>query len=213
MSGKIINKKTYVFTGDRIEKAKQIESVLSDFLQTTVRDYKILDLGCGDGEIGRYFSKYNDVTLADIEDQRLVKTTKFILLDKEYLRLPFKDDIFDIVISNHVIEHLSQEDLNDAENHLYTIHKVLNDQGICYFTTPNKNYPIEPHHKIPLIHYFWEFKDIKLLSTGDMKRIILSSGFGYKDYTTWLISRITEYNVPKWLSWLAPTNVFILVKK
>jgi SAM-dependent methyltransferase len=211
MKGKIINKKTYTYTGDREDKAHQICAVLNNYYNDVLINKKILDLGCGDGEIGRYFSQWNNVVLADIEDQRIVQTTKFVELDEDG-DLPFKDKSFDIVLSNHVIEHLGHENLNSHQKHLEEIKRVLKIGGICYFATPNKNYPIEPHHKLPLMHYFYDFGDIQLLSQGDMRKLFHKVEFGYKEYTMWIVRKLKGYDAPEWLSFIMPTNVFILIK-
>jgi SAM-dependent methyltransferase len=208
----IINKKGYTFTGDRIEKAIQIECVLRNHMDDLIKEKKILDLGCGDGVIGEYFAQNNDVIVADIEDMRLNKNTNFIFVDDNG-DLPFKDKEFDIVITNHVIEHILDDTLNSHQKHLEEIHRVMKDDGVCYFATPNKNYPIEPHHKIPLLHYFDPYTDITLISYGEMKKLFKQTSFHYTDYTIWVAQKIRGFDVPLWLSWILPSNIFILQKE
>ncbi len=63
-------------------------------------------------------------------------------------RLPFRDESFDVVFSNSVIEHVGGP--HDQETFAREIARV----GRSYFVqTPNRNFPLEPHYMTPLIHY------------------------------------------------------------
>ena len=53
---------------------------------------------------------------------------------------------FDVIICNHVIEHVKWQDEVLGE-----ISRVLKKDGICYMTCPNKIWPMEPHLKLPLL--------------------------------------------------------------
>src|SRR3989338_5146868 len=88
---------------------------------------KSLDVGCGNGIITRNLGKIcKEIIGVDIEDKRLIKEGyKFILIKDE--KLPFKDNTFDVVISNQVIEHV-----NDQDDHIKEIYRVLKDDGVCY---------------------------------------------------------------------------------
>ncbi len=97
----------FIVTEKRILKAKKIESVLVDYISDKIKNKKILDIGCGNGEIAGYFLKSgNEVYCVDIEDQRIEKDSCiFSKVDSEIL--PFSDNYFDIVFSNHIIEHVT----------------------------------------------------------------------------------------------------------
>ena len=62
--------------------------------------------------------------------------------------MPFPDNYFDIVVSNHVVEHVSNQNLHFSE-----MARVLKPNGIVYFATPNRLWPWEVHYQLPLIHY------------------------------------------------------------
>lgn len=131
-----------VFYLNRLQKAKMIEAFLQDFLNSPIKGYTILDIGCGNGDISDYFAEKNNQYAVDIEDARNKKDSnvRFRLIDSE--QLPYNDNFFDIVLSHHVIEHVKNQDL-----HLKEIHRVLKRGGICYLGTPNKSSPLMEGHK------------------------------------------------------------------
>ena len=222
----------YTASTNRIEKARKIDVVLCDFFSMrTLENKKILDYGCGSGHIARYFAKRNDVTAADIADQRDADQRngmRFVLIESG--RMPFEDASFDIVLLNHVIAYVP-----DQERLMLEVRRILRDGGVCYFATPNRNFPLEAHSKIPLIHYlpwpvfFAIFKRVMcsdqpvyLLSYRDMVRLIHAAGFKAREYTVDIIRNPEKYfelalpfhrRFPAWLRHFSPTNVFVLVKE
>jgi len=140
----------FMVNDNRRAKANKIMRVLNEAFgkrEPTVSKDTLLDIGTGNGEIASYLSAVYEVTSVDITDQRKIKNGfKFVkLIDT---KLPFADQSFDIVISNHVIEHVK-----DAENHLSEIKRVLKDNGLVYLATPNRFWPWEVHNKIFFLHY------------------------------------------------------------
>lgn len=221
--------KGFAVSKDRIIKAKKIESVLNDYLNKKVTNFKILDIGAGDGFISSYFiTKKNKVTCVDIEDQRIEKKAKFFKVISS--KLSFKSDEFDIVISNHVIEHIKNQKL-----HLEEIRRVLKKDGVCYIATPNWNFPVEPHYKLPLIHYLPQKAFVKILKITKLyteslyllsykEMINLFRDFTIKEYTDEVIKNPNKYSIkdnlisklpPQIISnikSISPTNIFILRK-
>lgn len=223
--------KGFATSEDRGIKALKIEGILKDYLKEEIKGFKILDLGCGSGLIGEYFSKNNEVFCADVEDQRKNKENTGFVYIKE-TKVDLEDEFFDIVISNHVIEHIK-----DQKGHLEEIRRVLKKDGVCYFAAPNRYFPVEPHYKIPLIHYLPGFLFLKLLKfLGAYKEDIYLLGyfrltkllrvdFKIFEYTHLILKNPEKFfvgNLPtkklpikilKKNNFMLPTNIFILKKK
>ena len=126
---------------DRQRKAQMIEAILADYLAAPVRGYKILDIGSGNGGISEYLNAQNEVFSVDVQDVRANSDNGILFVQVSDEHLPFEDNMFDIVLSHHVIEHVGDQRL-----HLNEIRRVLTDDGICYMATPNKSSPIMEGH-------------------------------------------------------------------
>jgi len=102
---------------------------------------KILDYGCGDGGLLEYFSKYTPKkNLYGVEVSRIrvnkVKKKGFNCeyIDKNYVRLRYPSDNFDVVTMIEVIEHIPKRNIG---NILKEINRVLKPGGKIICTTPN----------------------------------------------------------------------------
>jgi SAM-dependent methyltransferase len=153
----------------RLLKAKKIELLLD--LDVGATELKLLEIGTGSGGIAHYFaniSKLNfDVDAVDVVDNRLVcDGYNFKLVSG--VKLPFADETFDVLITNHVIEHVG--DYSAQCEHLKEIRRVLKKNAIGYLAVPNRWMLIEPHFK--LIFLSWLPKKLrtpylKLMKKGD----------------------------------------------
>lgn len=216
---------------ERQRKAAKINAILGDASHKETKGLKILDIGCGSGEITEFFSEQNTVYCVDVEDQRKSKAFgQFSPVTSEIL--PFSDSEMDIVITNHVIEHVS-----DYKLHLKEIHRVLKSTGHCYLACPNRIFPWETHYKIPLLHYLpYSFfhgilrmaghyrEDVYLLDYFKLKREV-SKYFYIDEYTHQIVANpekfISEEMIPsfmsgmklRWLNPLSPTIILVLMKK
>jgi glycosyltransferase involved in cell wall biosynthesis/SAM-dependent methyltransferase len=132
---------------NRLSKAIKIKVILDEYLeQIPNRKLLALDIGTGNGEIAHYLSDYFNVISVDINDHRLISNNFSFLIANE--SLPFLSNIFDIVISNHVIEHVK-----NTKEHISEILRVLKPDGWFYLATPNRLWPWEVHYQVPLAHY------------------------------------------------------------
>ena len=128
----------------RIIKAKKIVVVLKE--HANLKNASLLDIGTGSGHVIQQIAKHcKRATSVDLHDERLIKKGyRFKKVSDEHL--PFEDNSFDVAISNHVLEHVPNQQL-----HLDEIHRVLKKGGIFYLATPNRWWYKDPHYKLPFI--------------------------------------------------------------
>lgn len=150
-------------------KAEKIEQLLklSDFKQPIA----MLEIGCGSGGISHYFAthpKLNiQVTAIDTHDNRQIHESYKYHSVKD-TDLPFEKDNFDVVITNHVIEHVGQRDAQIQ--HLKEIRRVLKPNGVGYLAVPNRWMITEPHYKLKFLSWLprsWRTPYLRLMRKGD----------------------------------------------
>jgi hypothetical protein len=88
--------------------------------------------------------------------------------------LPFRENAFDLVISNAVIEHVGDE---DAQQQFASEHDRVGKNWIL--TTPNRWFPVESHTKTVFLHWSrrWRARQrlfTRLLSRRDLRRLLPS---------------------------------------
>jgi ubiquinone/menaquinone biosynthesis C-methylase UbiE len=112
---------------------------------------RLLDIGCGDGAYTiRLADGFNRVDAIDIQADRLALFTEQIkgsaaadritVSEMSATQLDYPDRTFDLVTSIEVLEHI--EELDQA---LEEIQRVLKPDGRFAFTTPNRWFPFETH--------------------------------------------------------------------
>ena len=163
---------------DRSSKGRLIEAILTDFIGEPIEGRVILDIGCGNGGISEHFAGRNEVHSVDVSDQRWHGDGEFsfYLVDSEHL--PFDDGTFDIVLSHHVIEHVSDQVL-----HLEEIRRTLREGGICYLATPNKTSPILKGH----------VGNAQVLPYSEMARLFERTGWRHHEYSSRVVTRPDEF--------------------
>lgn len=144
-------------------KGKKVHQQIVDFcnLLKIKKGIKILDLGCGRGDLaiecarrgavvtGIDYSK-DGITLAkeSLKNQSLLiqQNVKFLVMDAK--KLKFSDNTFDIVTSVDVFEHLYHEELEVVMRELS---RVLKKNGkLIIHTAPNKIY-------LDYVHKLWTY--------------------------------------------------------
>lgn len=97
---------------------------------------KILDLGCGDGNVSQLFLEKGEVIGVDIAKEALKKAAslgiKTKLHDLNKLPLPFGDESFDAIVLTDTLEHLL-----DPLGVLKESRRILTPGGQVIITVPN----------------------------------------------------------------------------
>ena len=205
----------------RKRKALMIIVVLNDY--KNIKTSKILDIGTGSGVIAHEIGKISkDVYSVDVIDERVIKNN-FMFKKIKNEKLPFKNNEFDIVISNHVMAHVKNDEL-----HLKEIKRLLKDDGVAYLSMLNRLWPLEPN--FGLLFLSWlpkKFADfyVRFMGKGTYYNVNpltynnfikkINKYFTYEDMTIKVIRQKTQmpntiYNLIKIFS---PVWILILKKR
>lgn len=139
----------------RRKKAAKIQQLIQRQIGEETGPIRLLEIGTGSGVIASVLASSlpagSEVHGVDVVDQRVV-SDGYWFTQVAGTKLPFDDEYFDIVVSNHVIEHVG--DWHDQRHHLEEIRRVLKQEGWLYLAFPQKWGPYEPHYGIPLLSWF-----------------------------------------------------------
>lgn len=180
--------------GTRWPKAEKIRRLLDAAFAGGPR--RVLEIGTGSGAIAHYFSRVDDgaheVRAVDVADQRQVSDGfRFDVYDGRHL--PFADRSFDVVISNHVIEHVGSRAEQAA--HLAEIGRVLVPGGCAYLAAPSRWQVVEPHFHLPFLSWLpprWRDAYVRLAGKGNgydcnplahagLERLLAATGLSYRN--------------------------------
>lgn len=153
----------------RRHKAQKIDQLLK--LSDLKQPISMLEIGCGSGGIAHYFATHPrlniQVTAIDTHDNRQIHDS-YKYYPVKNAELPFDKESFDVVITNHVIEHVGQRD--SQIQHLNEIRRVLKPNGIGYLAVPNRWMVTEPHYKLIFLSWlprYWRTPYLRLMKKGD----------------------------------------------
>lgn len=107
-------------------------------LDRYVNKKRVLDVGCGSGFFSKYFIERNcKVVSIDYSNEALKLTgklnNKIMLIKGNILNLPLKEESFDFVFSDGLLEHYK-----NPKQILLEIKKILKSGGIISTFVPNK---------------------------------------------------------------------------
>jgi len=233
----------YYGRSNRERKAFTMVAILHDYLGEKLKSSKILDVGASTGYIDNIIADYSSqVEGLDIDEDAINFAKKtfnknnlnFELSDA--LNLNYENESFDIIICNHVYEHVTDDRVLMDE-----IYRVLKFDGICLFTAGNRICLIEPHYKLPFLSLLPRFIShiyMRLMNKGDyyhekhrtywgLKKLICN--FSYDDYTKEVVAcperfkvdymikqgsfkQLVAVGICKYIFWACPTYIWVLKK-
>ena len=124
------------------------------------RSLSVLDMGCGDGRVMRFFDGLGHTLSGfDLPDREAALNEQMapllgdqfghrIRIMRDERRIPFEDGIFDVVYANQVFEHVRFLDQMVSE-----VTRVLRPGGTLIALFPLATYPLEGHSLIPFAHW------------------------------------------------------------
>ncbi len=184
----------------RLRKAAKLITVVER--ERPLAGARILDIGTGNGTIAHALSAVagddGSVASIDVADVR-VEREGFTFTTYDGARLPFDDAAFDVVVSNHVLEHVG--DAAAQSRHLAEITRVLRAGGVAYVALPHRWQLVENHHRLPLLGWVrggladrymraagrGERFDIRALGRREFTRMMRAAGLVARDATDDLV--------------------------
>lgn len=175
-------------------KALKIERLLQ--MEPGELPLRMLEVGTGSGGIAHYFGTHPSlrciVDAVDVVDNRQV-SEGYRYLQVEGTGLPFADGDFDVVLSNHVIEHVG--DFEAQRRHLAELKRVLKPGGRGYLAVPNRWMLMEPHYRLAFLSWLprrWRTPYLRAARKGDVydceplmlpqiEQLLAEAGFHYQN--------------------------------
>jgi ubiquinone/menaquinone biosynthesis C-methylase UbiE len=139
----------------RRAKARKLLSVVLHFLgREDLEGMRIADVGCSTGFIADELTGAGGRTVGvDIDRPGLARASErfgdqvlFVLAEGD--RLPLSDRSVDVIVFNHIYEHVVDPDAVVTE-----LHRVLSDNGVVYLGLGNRLGIVEPHYRLPFLSY------------------------------------------------------------
>ncbi len=225
-------------------KADKVAAVILDYAGNDPAQYTCLDIGCAAGSFSQFLSPlFRRVIAFDIDREAISQAQKqhagynILYLLADSMRIPLQDGSIDVVICNHVYEHVPS-----AQRLLDEIHRVLKEDGFCYFTAATWFIIREPHYNLYFLSWLPRFLSNlyvrvtgkaevyyeELLNLRQLKRLV--SRFSVEDYTLKIITQPKRFHaedvIPekslltrlpltllRHLYFFIPTYVWILTKR
>jgi SAM-dependent methyltransferase len=194
----------------RRRKAAKLISVIQHFLgreEQGLAGLTVADIGCSAGFIAdelaaagaaRTIGVDIDVPGLRAAQQRFAPRVGFVCADGE--RLPFADGSVDVIVFNHIYEHVVDPDAVIAE-----LHRILAPTGVLYLALGNVYGIVEPHYKLPFLSYLpYPLADRYVRATGRADHYHeryrsrsglarMTAGFTVWDYTYSLLAEPSRF--------------------
>ena len=184
-----------------------------------LRGCRLLDVGAGSGLIAEHFvdlvGSEGQVSALDTTNQ--LKTDRVDFHEVSGTAIPFEADTFDIVISNHVIEHVGEA--KDQVHHLEEAVRVLKADGLLYLAMPNRWAVMEPHFRLAFLSWLprklrtpWvrafqgrgKIYDCEPLSRREALALLGTCNFQAEDITREVLGLMADLEFAGPARWLVP---------
>lgn len=156
----------------RRAKAAKIVAVLEHWLGTgDLSGRTLLDVGSSTGFIADELHRAGarviglDIDQPGLAASRTRLSAEVLLLCAEGERLPLADDSVDLVVFNHIYEHVL-----DPAAVMRELARVLAPGGAMFLGFDNRRYPVEPHHRLVGLSWLpprWGSRYLRAAGRGD----------------------------------------------
>lgn len=232
-------------TGYKRPKIQKMLAVLADCGAISPEEPRgvAVDVGCSGGLFASAVAgSFEQVIGVDIDGNALAVARRdfavpnVVYLKGDSMRLPLPDASVDLVICNHVYEHVP-----DARRLFAEIFRVMKQDGCCYLGAASRLTLMEPHYHLPFLSWLPKpLADFYMRMTGRGDRYYenlrtlqgirsLIDAFVTSDYTLRILDDPDRFHardlmpkgglvdrIPGWLwraaYWLLPSFIFILRK-
>jgi SAM-dependent methyltransferase len=185
------------YRAQRRAKGQKIIAILQDFLGSSLSETSVLDVGCSIGEIdGLLLPKVPFLLGMDVDfgslDIARQSYPRLSLVQASGERLPFADQSWDLLICAQVYEHV-----DDQEGLFSELWRVLSPGGVCFFSGPNRLWPVEEHYHLPLLSWLprtWADSYMRWAGKGEV--------YEWRPLTYWRLRRLLagfiliDYTIP-----------------
>jgi len=132
------------------ERAQEVLTLLKG--RVALEGKTILDLGCGPAPISEGLRHLSPLLVGLDRDKHYLKkakeTTSLKLILGDATSLPFKDQSFEFVLCNDVLEHVREQ-----ARLIQELLRILARSGAAYIQCANKYQIIEPHFLLPFLSW------------------------------------------------------------
>jgi SAM-dependent methyltransferase len=144
----------------RQRKLRLFLDELRPMSETTVLDVGADELAFGEGEGCGTMNFFEElypwperITALGLQDGSAFRARypRIMYVQGDACALPFDDGEFDVVFSNAVVEHVG-----GRERQRQLVSEALRVGRQVFLTTPNRQFPLEVHTRLPLVHWLPE---------------------------------------------------------
>lgn len=136
----------------RETKAKKALTIIQDYAGDLSKK-KHLDIGCSTGFMTKLYSDaFADSTGIDIDApavehaQKKFSSSKLRFLTASAMETGLPSHSYDVITCSQIYEHVP-----NAQKLVDEIHRLLKEDGVCYFAAGNRFTWMEEHYKLPLL--------------------------------------------------------------
>ena len=188
---------SHEYRASRVDRADVILHLLSERLE---RARVIADVGSGTGIMKAVLEEKSGKCIIGFELDVPFVVDRTRVVGADACRLPVADDTFDLVLLNHIYEHVE-----DQRGLFREAFRVLRPGGAAYVSAGSRWAVVEPHYRLPFLSWLprgaadrylratgrgESYRGVSFLSYGALLGLMEGPGFGVEDLTERAIAEL-----------------------